>query len=70
MKISLARAIENIDAEIANSKRMRDSIQFDPRRKLDQPNEKLHYWDGKVTGLQLALQYVKNIRIPEKGWDQ
>jgi hypothetical protein len=49
---------------------MLDKIQQDPRRKLDQPNEKLHYWDGRVTGLKLALEQVKSIRLPEKGWDQ
>jgi hypothetical protein len=69
-KISLSRAIENIDADIADSKRMLDKIQQDPRRNLDQPNEKLHYWDGRVTGLKLALEQVKSIRLPEKGWDQ
>ena len=40
---------------------MYENISKDPsfRRKLDQPNEKLHYWDGKVTGLQLVIRLLK-----------
>jgi hypothetical protein len=61
MRISKERAAANIRAELADAKRMLDKIQFDPRRDLLKQNEKLHYWDGKVTGLGLALQFVENI---------
>jgi len=54
------RRINEVFAELADAKRMYENISKDPRRKLDQPNEKLHYWDGKVTGLQLVIHW--NIR--------
>jgi hypothetical protein len=61
MRISKDRAAADIQAELDDAKRMLDKIQFDPRRDLEKANEKLHYWDGKVTGLALALQFVRNI---------
>lgn len=53
-------AIEEIEKELADAVRMYRKIAEDPRRKLDQPNEKLHYWDGKVTGLKLAIQIIQD----------
>jgi hypothetical protein len=54
-RISYAYALAEIRENLEDGKRMLDKIQMDPRRKLDQPNEQLHYWDGKVTGLRQAL---------------
>lgn len=62
MKITVNQAIDNIEAEIVDAKRMLSKIQFDPKRKLDQPCEKLHYLDGRIIGLGIALQYVKNCK--------
>ena len=53
--IDIRRAIGE---ELEDAKRMLHAITFDPRRKLDQPNEKLHYWDGKVTGLTIAFNAI------------
>lgn len=55
-------AVESIEHELNDSLRMYRSIAEDPKRKLDQPNEKLHYWDGKVTGLRLALEALRKVR--------
>ena len=69
MKISLKRAIEEVQHDLEDSKRMLNKIQYDPKRKLDLPNEALHYWDGRVTGLKLALERMERIEV-KKGWDQ
>ena len=48
-----------IRRELADAERMYNKIAFDPRRKIDQPCEKLHYWDGKVTGLKIAMEAIE-----------
>jgi len=55
-------ALESIQAELNDATRMYRKIAEDRKRKLDQPNEKLHYWDGKITGLKLALAYLGKVR--------
>ena len=54
--------MESIQAELNDATRMYRKIAEDPKRKLDQPNEKLHYWDGKITGLKLALAYLRKVK--------
>ena len=60
--MTLTKAISEIEIEFKDAKRMLDNIQFDPRRKLDRPCEKLHYWDGKCNGLKLALDYLRKVK--------
>jgi len=57
--MNINKSLQEIESELADAERMHDRIKNDPRRKLAQPCEKLHYWDGKVTGLRLALELIK-----------
>jgi hypothetical protein len=61
MAISKQRAAANIREELARARIRLDEMQNDPRRDSRAQNEALHYWDGKVSGLGLALQFVENI---------
>jgi len=63
-------AVSEINKHLEDAKRMYEKIANDPRRKLDQPNEKLHYWDGRVTAFRLAADTLSRVELPKKGWDQ
>lgn len=53
------KLIADIQSELADAEHMYNKIAYDPRRKIDQPCEKLHYWDGKVTGLKIAMEAIE-----------
>lgn len=59
MKSTLERIIDGLSSERQDAVAMRERIRLDPRRKLDAPCEKLHYWDGKAMGLELAITLVR-----------
>lgn len=56
------KAVDTIRDELDDAERMYDKIAYDPRRNLEKPNEALHYWDGKRTGLNFALQILEKGR--------
>jgi len=55
----VARCYEELQDELDDAERMYKAISTDIRRRIDQPCEKLHYWDGKVTGLKLAIGIMR-----------
>lgn len=65
--MTLSQAVHTINKEYISTKQKYEDIAFDPRRKLDEPNEKLHYWDGKRNGLQFAVEVLKKIQFITSG---
>ena len=61
MNLTKSKALARLKDELADAKRMYDKFAFDPRRDLTKCNEKLHYWDGKVTGLRIAQEIMEMI---------
>ncbi len=57
--MDLEKVIAEIQKEADSARFMHDKIQMDPKRKIDQPCEKLHYWDGKATGLATAIYVLR-----------
>ena len=56
------RAILEINTEQKDAERMLRKIQFDPRSDRTKPCEKMNYWDGKNTGLLLALAILRKVK--------
>jgi len=58
--MTLLTAIRMLEEELSVD-RERYQREVDKRKPTDTHNEQLHYWDGKIKGLVVALGYLRRI---------
>lgn len=58
--MTLLTAIRMMESEIAVDKE-RYANEVAKRKATDKHNEQLHYWDGKIRGMGVALGYLRRI---------
>jgi len=58
--MTLLTAIRMMESELAVAKE-RYADEVARRKATDTHNEQLHYWDGKIRGMEVALGYLRRI---------
>jgi len=63
MKLTgFVNAIETLHHELIRASRMHDKLAGERLLKNSAQYEALHFWDGKMTGLKIALEALKKVR--------